>query len=147
MIGDVSVLFRLLIAAACGVAVGLPAELHHRPGGIRTHALAAMGAALFCLSALRLAGDEPREAIRAIQGVASGVGFIGAAAVLRGDGTVHGLANAASIWIVAAIGSFAATGAWDIASIAALAALAVNWLGLRAEKRLHTREDSRQELP
>ncbi|HVJ21814.1 MAG TPA: MgtC/SapB family protein [Polyangiaceae bacterium] len=147
MIGDVTVLFRLLVAAACGVAVGLPAELGHRPGGIRTHALAAMGAALFCLSALRLAGDKPTDAIHAIQGIASGVGFIGAAAVLRNAGTVRGLANAASIWIVAAIGCFAAIGDWDIAGLAALVALVANWFAVRAEKRLHTRQDGREELP
>ena len=108
---------------------------------------AAMGAALFCLSALRLAGDKPTDAIHAIQGIASGVGFIGAAAVLRNAGTVRGLANAASIWIVAAIGCFAAIGDWDIAGLAALVALVANWFAVRAEKRLHTRQDGREELP
>lgn len=131
---EVTTLLRLLIAGACGSVVGLQAELRQRPGGLRTHALTAMGAALFVLTALQLTHDR-QEAIRVIQGVASGVGFIGAATVITSSGSVRGVATAASIWIAAAIGCAVATGQWGTAVASALLATAVNTLALQLKKR------------
>ena len=110
MPSELTILFRLLVAGACGALVGLQAQLLHRPGGLRAHALAGMGAAMFCLSGVELA-DKPGDIIRIVQGVASGVGFIGAASVLRHEQSIQGVASAASIWIAAAIGCFC-TGGW-----------------------------------
>ena len=97
------VLLRLSIAVLCGAVMGLHIGLVGRPGGLRTHILTTVGAALFCITSQRLAGDSA-EALRAVQGIASGVGFIGAATVLRDGRSVRGIATGASLWIAAAVG-------------------------------------------
>jgi putative Mg2+ transporter-C (MgtC) family protein len=105
---------RLVVAALSGAIVGLQIELRERPGGLRTHMLTAVGATAFCLAGSSIAGSQV-EALRIIQGIASGVGFIGAAAVLRDAGHVRGTATAASLWITAAIGCQAGLGSMSIA--------------------------------
>jgi putative Mg2+ transporter-C (MgtC) family protein len=96
-------LLQVVVAAVCGVILGLDYELRGRPGGVRAHMLATVGAALFCMAGTNIAAT-PAETLRIVQGVASGVGFIGAATVLRGDGRIQGVANAASFWIAGALG-------------------------------------------
>jgi putative Mg2+ transporter-C (MgtC) family protein len=100
---------RLLIATVCGAILGVQAEVEDRPGGLRTHILTTLGAAIFCGTAA-VTGEAHGEAMRVVQGIASGVGFIGAATVLRGIDSVHGVTNAAMLWIAAAIGCEAALG-------------------------------------
>jgi putative Mg2+ transporter-C (MgtC) family protein len=132
---ELSTLLHLLIAGASGIVVGLQSEFRQRPGGLRTHALTSMGAALFVMTGLEMT-DSRQEAIRVIQGVASGVGFIGAATVFTHRGSVRGVATAASIWIAAAIGCAVAAGQWGTAVASALLATAVNALALWLQKRL-----------
>jgi putative Mg2+ transporter-C (MgtC) family protein len=105
---DPSPAVRLIAAAAAGGALGLPAELKGQPAGLRTHMLVAAGAALFCITANRVGtgGDE----LRALQGIASGIGFVGAATVLKERGRVLGVSTAAAIWVAAAVGCEAALG-------------------------------------
>jgi putative Mg2+ transporter-C (MgtC) family protein len=93
-----------------------------------------MGAALFVITGLTMT-DDRQEAIRVIQGVASGIGFIGAATVITRSGSARGVATAASIWIAAAIGCSVATGHWGTAIACALLATAVNALALQLQKR------------
>lgn len=138
--------WRFIVAAIAGTILGLPAQIKRRPGGIRTHALVSLGASVFCLTALAVVGPTSEDLLRVIQGVASAVGFIGGAAVLRGDKIVQGINTAASIWISAAVGisiSFIASPAVGI--LAALIATAINWglmeLELRIEHRMRQGED------
>lgn len=139
-------LWRFIVAAIAGAILGLPAQVKRRPGGIRTHALVSLGASVFCISAIAVVGTESEELLRVIQGIASAVGFIGGAAVLRGDKIVQGINTAASIWISAAVGiaiSFIASPALGI--LAALVATAINWglmkLDLRMEHRMQQGTD------
>jgi putative Mg2+ transporter-C (MgtC) family protein len=139
------VLWRFVVAAIAGAILGLPAQFKGRPGGIRTHALVSLGASVFCIAALAVVGPTSEELLRVIQGIASAVGFIGGAAVLRGDKVVQGINTAASIWISAAVGiaiSFIASPALGI--LAALVATAINWgfmaLDLRMEQRMQQGE-------
>jgi putative Mg2+ transporter-C (MgtC) family protein len=104
------VLGRLGAAAGCGTLLGLHVGLRKRPGGVRTHVMTTLGAALFCITAESVASDDPASALRVVQGVASGVGFIGGSVVLRRGATVQGLATGASLWIAAAIGCAAGFG-------------------------------------
>lgn len=113
------VLLRLVIATVAGALIGLHFELTNRPGGLPTHVLTAVGATLFCISALQ-ATEGTKDAVRAIQGIASGVGFIGAASVLRQGTTVQGITTAASIWITAAVGCMAGFGAKRLAVVCAV---------------------------
>jgi putative Mg2+ transporter-C (MgtC) family protein len=129
----VDISLRLFIAALCGGAIGLQVELRERPGGLRTHMLTTVGATAFCLTGISVSPGQT-DALRIIQGVASGVGFIGAAAVLREAGHVRGTATAASLWITAAIGCQAALGSVVIAVVLAIFTAGLNAGAVRFER-------------
>jgi len=118
---------RLLVAAALGAVVGLERQLSDEAAGFRTHLLVGMGAALFALVSIQASHDT-----RIAAQVVSGIGFLGAAAIIRSGTTVHGVATAASLWVVAAVGMATAFGDW----VAALVATAVAVIVLRVVKRL-----------
>ncbi len=114
---EIEILLRVLLAGVLGAAVGYDRQRSHKPAGLRTHMLVALGSALFVGSGvLVLAADlGPSEVVRldvlrVTAAVATGIGFLGAGAILRGDGTVHGLTTAAGIWVTAGIGLAAGLG-------------------------------------
>ena len=106
----VSVL-RLGLAALLGAVIGLQRERVHSTAGLRTHMLVSVGSAFFVLAAIE-AGATATDVSRIIQGLVAGVGFLGAGAILKvGDREeVHGLTTAASIWLIAAVGTGAGLG-------------------------------------
>jgi putative Mg2+ transporter-C (MgtC) family protein len=119
------VLLRLGVAAALGAAIGVERELRDREAGLRTHMLVALGAALFTVvSAFGFAdvlGRSDPNAVarldpsRIAAQVVSGIGFLGAGAIIRQGFSVRGLTTAASLWIVAAIGMAAGAGMYAAA--------------------------------
>jgi putative Mg2+ transporter-C (MgtC) family protein len=118
------VFLRLLLAAALGGAIGLEREYRHKPAGLRTNMLIALGSALFSVMSIDLgaaAGSPDRIAAQ----VVTGIGFLGAGAILRSGENVHGLTTAATIWVNAAIGMAAGLGAYAVASVAAAITLVV----------------------
>jgi len=128
---------RFLFASLAGAILGLPAQTKNHVAGIRTHALVSLGASIFCITAIGVVGRDSSEITRILQGIASGVGFIGAAAVLHGDRTFSGINTAASIWIAAAVGC--ATSLVDrpaAALVGAGLATAINWTFMELEERL-----------
>jgi putative Mg2+ transporter-C (MgtC) family protein len=128
-IGWPEVLLRLFVAAALGGAIGVERELRERQAGLRTHLVVSVGAALFTLvsaygfqdvlSQGRVIVDPTRIAAQ----VVSGIGFLGAGAIIRQGLSVRGLTTAASLWLVAAIGMAAGAGFWTGAVIATAGAL------------------------
>jgi putative Mg2+ transporter-C (MgtC) family protein len=96
---------RLAAALLLGAIVGIQRELQSKPAGVRTHALVTLGAALFTLIPVE-AGMLIADLSRVIQGVATGIGFIGAGVILkiRHDREVIGLTTAATIWAATAVG-------------------------------------------
>jgi len=118
------VFLRLLLAAALGGAIGLEREYRHKPAGLRTNMLIALGSALFSVMSIDLgaaAGSPDRIAAQ----VVTGIGFLGAGAILRSGENVHGLTTAATIWVNAAVGMAAGLGAYAVASVAAAITLVV----------------------
>ncbi|HET7044689.1 MAG TPA: MgtC/SapB family protein [Gaiellaceae bacterium] len=121
------VLLRLGVAAALGGAIGVERELRDREAGLRTHMLVSLGAALFTVvSAYGFAdvlghGDpnvvERLDPSRIAAQVVSGIGFLGAGAIIRQGLSVRGLTTAASLWIVAAIGMASGAGMYPAAVI------------------------------
>jgi putative Mg2+ transporter-C (MgtC) family protein len=100
-------LVRLLVAVVAGGAVGVEREMTGQPAGRRTHALVSLGAALFTgVSLLYSQGDQ----LRTIAALATGIGFLGAGAIVRSGATVQGLTTAASLWVTAAVGLAAGSG-------------------------------------
>lgn len=112
-------ILRLTLAAVVGAAIGLNRDLRNKPAGIRTIGLVSLSSAMLVLSlhnyALQL-GDAGEDAVsRVIQGLVTGVGFLGAGVIIR-DGTsrVRGLTTAAVIWFAAGIGIVCGVGNWPI---------------------------------
>jgi putative Mg2+ transporter-C (MgtC) family protein len=125
----VELTLRLLVAAGAGVVLGLERELHAHPAGVRTHALVAVGAALFTISGAYGFGDMPRapnvDPARVAAQVASGVGFLGAGAILRQGLGVRGLTTAATLWLAAAIGVASGAGAYAAVALGTAVVLLV----------------------
>jgi putative Mg2+ transporter-C (MgtC) family protein len=99
------ILTRLTLAIVLGGLIGFEREAAGKAAGLRTHMLVALGSALFVLVPL-MAGMEVADMSRVLQGVASGIGFLGAGAIIKlnSEENIQGLTTAASIWTVAAIG-------------------------------------------
>ena len=109
---------RLVAATVVGGLIGLNREMKHKPAGLRTHALVALGAALVTAvptwSQYFSAAHHADAISRIMQGIITGIGFIGAGVILRThDGSeVHGLTTAASVWLAACLGCACGAAAW-----------------------------------
>jgi putative Mg2+ transporter-C (MgtC) family protein len=139
-------LSRLALAGVVGSVVGIDRELHRKPAGLRTHALVALGACVFMLLGLLIASDPMLDLAapgRVVQGIVAGVGFIGAGAIFRqADRSMgHGLTTAATIWIVAALGSAAGAGLWRTTVAVTICAVLVLLLGDPVDRHLRRRAD------
>lgn len=120
------VISRLLTAIALGGLFGLERRSKGRAAGVKTHILVSVGSALFVLAPLQM-GIDGADVTRVMQGIVSGIGFLGAGAILKQDGKerVTGLTTAAGIWMTAAIGMAAGMGMQTVALATTMAALAV----------------------
>lgn len=120
------VVWRMAMALALGAAIGWDRERRDAEAGLRTHMLVALGAALFVLVPLE-AGMDDEQLSRVVQGLVSGIGFLGAGAVLKDneEGRIHGLTTAATIWATAAVGIAAGLGHTGTAAIATVFMLLV----------------------
>lgn len=137
--GFLDVASRLALATLLGAAIGLNRELERKPAGLRTHALVALGAALFSSLGLGMLGTGDVAApSRVLQGIVAGIGFIGGGVILHRDDTkgVHGLTTAASIWVVCAVGSAAGAGMWAPAVLSVVLALLVLAVGESVDRSL-----------
>jgi putative Mg2+ transporter-C (MgtC) family protein len=121
--GDVAL--RLGIAAVLGAAIGAEREFRERQAGLRTHLVVSVGSALFTLvSAYGFAEFGPKvDPTRIAAQIVTGIGFLGAGAIIRQGLSVRGLTTAATLWLVAAIGMAAGAGYWEGAVIATAGAL------------------------
>jgi putative Mg2+ transporter-C (MgtC) family protein len=117
---------RLLLAAVLGAAFGIEREFHQKPAGLRTNMLIALGAALFTVVSMRMTADGGTSDRIAAQ-IVTGIGFLGAGAILRGGHTVHGMTTAAAIWVNAAVGMAAGAGEFRSAVITTAIAISVLW--------------------
>lgn len=103
MIGEAEALLRLALAAGFGALIGLEREDRHKPAGVRTFSIVALGSALFGLIGLMTFGVNDAGARIAAQ-IVTGIGFLGAGTIIQQRATVLGLTTAAGIWGAAAIG-------------------------------------------
>jgi putative Mg2+ transporter-C (MgtC) family protein len=108
----IDIVLRLGAATLIGAALGLNRDMHDKPTGVRTLGLVSLGSAL---AVMAVAGQgDTAAASRVIQGIVTGIGFLGAGVIIRPLGTrrVHGLTTAACTWLTAAIGAACALGQW-----------------------------------
>src|SRR4029077_1304125 len=120
--GNCEIAVRLGAALILGSALGLNRELHGKPAGLRTHALVSLGAAVATIVSLGFPGDsksiDPNAVSRFLQGILTGIGFVGAGVILRDpNGHVTGLTTAATIWICAVLGMVCGLGYWGVLGI------------------------------
>ncbi|XGV98105.1 MAG: MgtC/SapB family protein [Leptolyngbya sp. BL-A-14] len=121
--------WRLLLASLSGGAIGLNRQMAGKAGGLRTHMLVSLGAALFVVMTTIGGTPHPDAVSRAIQGVATGVGFLGAGEIVHqsraksGKQEVKGLTSAAAIWVTAALGLIASVGLWQTSLVGTLLTL------------------------
>jgi putative Mg2+ transporter-C (MgtC) family protein len=137
------IILRLLAAAAIGSSIGLNRFAHHRYIGVRTLGLVALGAAALVVAVLESGsgGDQLQAASRVIQGIVTGIGFIGAGVIVRREQRhkVHGLTTAATVWVSAAAGIVCGLGAWRVATTVIVLAGIVLLAGGPIEKLLVAR--------
>lgn len=138
---------RLVLAALCGAAVGFNRERQHKPAGLRTHSLVALGAAVFTILGLMLSAGDASATSRVLQGITAGVGFIGAGVIMRRPeiNDVQGLTTAAAIWIVSAVGVAVGAGLWRTSLTALALTLVVLVVGETIDRRLHRRTRSEED--
>jgi putative Mg2+ transporter-C (MgtC) family protein len=117
-------LVPILAAMVFGAIIGIEREIHHKPAGLRTNMLICVGAAIFTLIAQHIGKNTDAES-RIIQGVITGVGFLGAGVLMHEQGSVHGLTTAATIWIVTAVGIACGARAYGIAVAAVIPAILI----------------------
>src|SRR5512136_1675342 len=129
---------RLVFAVVAGAVIGLNRWFHHKPAGLGTHALVALGAALATIIASRTPGADAAAASRTIQGLVTGVGFIGAGVIMRENAgqQVHGLTTAASIWASAILGIACGLSNFSTASAGLVLALLVLFVSKPLEEAL-----------
>jgi putative Mg2+ transporter-C (MgtC) family protein len=118
MIAEWEMILRALVAAGLGALVGYERERNHQPAGLRTHIVLVTGAALAMTLSLYLGSLNGGDPARLAAQVVTGVGFLGAGAIMRFGPTVRGLTTAASLWTMAVVGLAAGAGLYLVAAAA-----------------------------
>jgi putative Mg2+ transporter-C (MgtC) family protein len=123
---------RLLLAGVLGAIIGFQREMYGKPAGLRTLALIGLGAGMFGVISLNGFLGNNADVIAA--GVVTGVGFLGAGAILHRHGGVEGLTTAATIWVAAGVGLAAAAGLYILAPVVTVIAFLILMLPQRKQK-------------
>lgn len=143
---DLITLAKLLLAAVLGGMIGLEREIHGRPAGFRTHLLVSLGSCLFVITSIHFytlfgnfSGNQPVgvDPGRVAAQVVTGIGFLGAGAIIREKFSVRGLTTAACLWVAAAIGVSCGTGLFGLSITVTLISLASLLFLKRVEKKLN----------
>ena len=124
---------RLGAATVVGVLLGLNRDLHGKPTGVRTLGVLCLGSALAVLSIHAVTGSDES---RVIQGIVTGVGFLGAGVIVRSEKGHHvqGLTTAACVWVTACLGAACAVAEWQIVVVGIVLVFIILGLGGRFEK-------------
>jgi len=115
----------IILAVVLGVAIGLEREVHGKFAGLRTNTLICLGAAVFTLISRQISEGTEASPARIAAQIVTGVGFLGAGAIIRDTGGIHGLTTAATIWMVASIGMACGAGFFLLAVTSTIIALIV----------------------
>ncbi len=118
-------LLSLFVALALGAAIGLERELSDKAAGLRTNILICLGSCLFAILSRNLAASMGTDITRIAAQIVSGIGFLGAGAIMREGEHVTGLTTAATIWVVAAIGVTVGFGLYSLGAATAVITLVV----------------------
>jgi putative Mg2+ transporter-C (MgtC) family protein len=141
---SIEIALRLAAATLIGGALGLNRDLHGKPTGVRTLGLVGLSAAMIVVAVVNAAGagaGDFNAASRIIQGILTGVGFLGAGVIVRGVGRerVHGLTTAACTWLTACLGTVCGFAHAPVVVIAVVLTAAVLIFGGSIERWFHAR--------
>jgi len=147
IVTDVEALARIGVATLLGATLGLERERSGKPAGLRTHMLVAEGAALFMVGSILLteqyigvnASNLRIDVTRVASTIVTGIGFLGAGAILRSGDRVHGLTTAAGIWVAAAIGTLVGAGIYVVPVLGTIIGLGT-LIGVQQVERRLTNE-------
>jgi putative Mg2+ transporter-C (MgtC) family protein len=120
-------LLRIALAGVLGGSIGLERELREREAGLRTHLLVAVGAALFTIAGAYGFDSAGVDPTRVAAQIVTGIGFLGAGAIIRQGFSVRGLTTAATLWVVGAVGLAAGAGYYSGAVITTAVVLIALW--------------------
>jgi putative Mg2+ transporter-C (MgtC) family protein len=128
---ELEIVLRMLMAFACGAIIGLNREFQGKPAGFRTFGLVSIGSAIVVIVMEMEFGSGADAVSRVIQGVLTGIGFLGAGVIFRGKSPdkVEGLTTAAAVWLTAGLGMAAGAGQYLIAAVGTVLGLALLLLG------------------
>ena len=115
----------IILATFLGAAIGIERELSGKAAGLRTNVLICLGAAIFTIISKRMVDVTEGSTTRIAAQIVTGVGFLGAGAVIQDRGGVHGLTTAATIWLVASIGMACGAGFYKLAVASTLIVIIV----------------------
>lgn len=129
MFNDSQIIFRLVLSVLLSGLIGLERQMHKRTAGLRTHILVSLGSCLIMLTSLYVfdiyKDKAPLDPSRIAAGVITGIGFLGAGAIIRERAEVKGLTTAASLWITAGIGLAVGCGFFKAAVYSTILALII----------------------
>jgi putative Mg2+ transporter-C (MgtC) family protein len=116
---QIDLAIRLLVSAVLGAVIGFEREIHDHPAGMRTHLLVSLGSAAFTVLSIYgfTGGSVPTDPSRIAAQIVSGIGFLGAGAIIKYGTSVRGLTTAASLWATAAVGMAVGAGWWLVALV------------------------------
>jgi putative Mg2+ transporter-C (MgtC) family protein len=141
---ELDIAVRLLVASVLGAAIGIEREIHSHPAGMRTHLLVALGSALFTvISIFGFVGvlgsgvGAPVDPSRVAAQIVTGIGFLGAGAILKFGTSIRGLTTAASLWATAAVGMGVGAGQYVLAIVGAAIVVVSLWPLQWVEERIH----------
>jgi putative Mg2+ transporter-C (MgtC) family protein len=118
-------LLSIIFAVIFGAVIGIERELHGKAAGLRTNILICLGAAVFTIISEQMAIDSGASVTRIAAQIVTGVGFLGAGAIIQDRGGIHGLTTAATIWLVASIGMACGARFYQLGFITTLLAIVV----------------------
>ena len=139
---DFELVQRLCLSALLGGALGLEREWRQKAAGLRTNILIAMGSTLFTMMSIDVSTGSGGDSTRIASGIVTGIGFLGAGAIMRTGAGIKGLTTAAMIWVNAAVGVAVGGGEKRVAIIATIVALVVLVLLDPVERALARRHRS-----
>ena len=142
---EIETLFRVTMAIVLGALIGWERETEGKPAGLRTNALVSLGAATFVLSGL-LFFPAVDDVSRLAASIVTGIGFLGAGAIIARRGSVKGLTTSAAIWVSAAVGVSCALGQYLLAVVVAVVAFIVLRSGKFEKEKLGKKQKTRTKI-
>jgi putative Mg2+ transporter-C (MgtC) family protein len=143
LISPRDIVLRLAAAMLVGSILGINRDLRDKPAGLKTHGLVTIGAAMLTMVSISFAAMSASidggTISRVAQGIITGIGFLGAGVILRGESgqSVHGLTTAASVWIAACFGIACGAGQWRVAITALIMSLVILIAGGPVERSIY----------